>query len=280
MSPLVFAVVLAAAGLHAAWNALVKQGGDPFLRLALVILTGSAVCLPLLPFVPPPPAAAWPWLLGSVAIHIAYDSFLCLAYRRGDLSLAYPVARGLAPPLVALAGFFLAGERLAAGELLAVALVSAGILLLVGLGRVARAQRASLLWAALCGLTIALYTLCDGRGVRAAGEPWGYILWLFALDGLPFGLAVLWLERRRLAGLATPGLWPAILGGLFSFAAYAMVVWAMATTPMALVSALRETSVLLAAWIGSRHLGEPFGERRIAAAGLVVAGIVLLKLAG
>jgi drug/metabolite transporter (DMT)-like permease len=135
VSPLVFAVVLAAAGLHAAWNALVKQGGDPFLRLAVVILTGSLVCLPLLPFVAPPPAAAWPWLLGSVTIHIAYDSFLCLAYRRGDLSLAYPVARGIAPPLVAVSGFLFAGERLSPAGLAAVAVVSAGILLLVGLGR-------------------------------------------------------------------------------------------------------------------------------------------------
>lgn len=280
MSPLVFAVVLAAAGLHAAWNALVKQGGDPFLRLAVVILTGSAVCLPLLPFVTPPPAAAWPWLLASVVVHIAYDTFLCLAYRRADLSLAYPVARGLAPPLVALLGLLLAGEALSASGLLAVAVVSAGILLLVGAGRVARAQRASLVWAALCGVTIALYTLCDGQGVRAAGEPWGYIVWLFALDGVPFGGAVLWLERRRLAGLATPGLAPAALGGLLSFTAYALVIWAMATTPMALVSALRETSVVLAAWIGTHHLGEPFGRRRVGAASLVAAGILLLKLAG
>lgn len=279
MSPLVFSLVLAAAALHAAWNALVKQGGDPFLRLAVVILTGSLLCLPLLPFVPPPPAAAWPWLSGSVVIHIAYDSFLCLAYRRGDLSLAYPVARGIAPPLVALLGFLFADERLSAAGLAAVATVSTGILALVGLGRVARAQRASLLWAALCGVTIALYTLCDGRGVRAAGEPWGYILWLFALDGLPFGSAVLWLQRHRLQGLATPGLVPAALGGLLSFAAYALVIWAMATTPMAFVSALRETSVVLAAWIGTRLLREPFGQRRIAAASLVAAGIVLLKLA-
>lgn len=280
MSPLVFAVVLAAAGLHAAWNALVKQGGDPFLRLAVVILTGSAVCLPLLPFVPPPPSAAWPWLLASVAIHIAYDTCLCLAYRNADLSLAYPVARGLAPPLVAVLGLLFAGETLSASGLAAVAVVSAGILLLVGAGRVARAQRRSLVWALLCGVTIALYTLCDGQGVRAAGEPWGYIVWLFALDGLPFGGAVLWLERRRLAGLATPGLAPAMAGGLLSFTAYALVIWAMATTPMALVSALRETSVVLAAWIGTRHLGEPFGRRRVGAASLVAAGILLLKLAG
>lgn len=280
MSPLVFAVVLGAAALHAAWNALVKQGGDPFFRLAVVILTGSLVCLPLLPWVEPPPAAAWPWLLASVVIHIAYDTLLCLGYRRGDLSLVYPVARGVAPPLVALLGALVAGERLGPSELLAVGVVSIGILALVGLGRVAAAQRRSLLYALGCGVTIALYTLSDGQGVRAAGEPWGYIVWLFALDGLPFGLAVLWLQRHRLAGLATPGLLPAVVGGLLSFTAYALVVWAMATTPMALVSALRETSVVLAAWIGTRLLAEPFGRQRIAAASLVAAGIVLLRLAG
>jgi drug/metabolite transporter (DMT)-like permease len=280
LSPFVFAVVLGAAALHAAWNALVKQGGEPFFRLAVVILTGSLVCLPLLPLVEPPPAAAWPWLLASVAIHIGYDCLLCLGYLRGDLSLVYPVARGVAPPLVALLGALVAGEWLQPSELLAVGVVSLGILALVGLGRVAAAQRRSILYALGCGVTIALYTLSDGQGVRAAGEPWGYIVWLFALDGLPFGVVVLWLQRRRLAGLATPGLLPAAAGGLLSFTAYALVVWAMATTPMALVSALRETSVVLAAWIGVRHLNEPFGRRRVAAASLVAAGIVLLKLAG
>ncbi len=280
MSPLVFAVVLGSAALHAAWNALVKQGGDPFLRLAIVILTGSFVCLPLLPVVPPPPAAAWPWLLASVVIHVAYDTLLCLGYRRGDLSVVYPVARGIAPPLVAILGALVAGERLGPGGVLAVAVVSAGILALVGVGRVAAAQRRSLFYAVGCGVTIALYTLADGQGVRAAGEPWGYIVWLFALDGLPFGLPVLWLLRHRLAGFATPGLGPAVVGGLLSFTAYALVIWAMATTPMAFVSALRETSVVAAAWIGTRLLAEPFGGRRLAAASLVAAGIVLLKLAG
>ena len=95
MTPLVFAVVLGAAVLHAGWNALVKHGGDPFLRLAIVNLTGTAICLPLLLVVPPPVAAAWPWIAASVAIHIAYCSLLCLAYRLGDLSQVYPVARGV-----------------------------------------------------------------------------------------------------------------------------------------------------------------------------------------
>ncbi len=280
MSLGVFLVVLAAAVLHASWNALIKRGRDPFLRLAVVVLTGSLLCVPLLPWIEPPREEAWPWLLGSVAIHIAYNSFLCLAYAHGDLSLAYPLARGLAPPLVAVLGALFADELLALPELAAIVVVSAGIVALIGLGRIAHAQRRSLIWATLCGVTIALYTLCDGRGVRAAGEPWGYILWLFALDGLLFGGAVLWFARRRLASFLGSGLVPALAGGLLSFLAYAIVIWAMARAPLALVSALRESSVVLAAWIGTRLLGEPFGRERTAAAALVLVGVVLLKLAG
>jgi drug/metabolite transporter (DMT)-like permease len=280
VSALVFFVVLGAAVLHAAWNALIKHGGDPFLRLAVVNLTGSAICLPLLPFVAPPVAAAWPWLLASVAIHIGYCASLCLAYRLGDLSQVYPVARGVAPPLVALLAWLVAGERPSASGLVALALISAGILA-IAFGRRAPGQGAgALVLAAVCGASIAAYTLCDGLGIRAAQGSLEYIVWFFFLDGLPFGLPVLWLARRRLRAALPPVLLPAICGGALSLLAYALVIWAMRTTPMAYVSGLRETSVILATLIGIRLLGEPFGRERVTAACLVAGGIGLLKLAG
>jgi drug/metabolite transporter (DMT)-like permease len=271
VSPLVFCVVLGAAVLHVTWNALVKHGGDPFLRLAVVNLTGSAICLPLLFLVPPPVAVAWPWIVASIAIHIAYCSLLCLGY---------PVARGVAPPLVALLGWTLAGETLSPNGLLAVALISGGIML-IAFGRRAPNQTARpLLLAAACGASIAAYTLCDGLGIRAAQGTLEYIVWFFFFDGLPFGLGVLWLCRRRLRA-ALPGvLLPAIGGGALSFLAYGLVIWAMRTTPMAYVSGLRETSVVLAAIIGTRLMGEPFGRERVTAACIVAGGIGLLKLAG
>jgi drug/metabolite transporter (DMT)-like permease len=281
VTPLVFCVVLGAAALHAAWNALIKHGGDPFLRLAVVNLTGSAVCLPFLLFVAPPVAAAWPWLLASVAIHVAYCSSLCLAYRLGDLSQVYPVARGVAPPLVALLGWVVAGEEPGWGGLAAVAMISAGILT-IAFGRRAPGQGTRpLLLAALCGATIGAYTICDGLGIRAAQGTLEYLVWFFFLDGLPFGLTVLWLRRGRLrAALPAAVLAPAVAGGALSLLAYGLVIWAMRTTPMAYVSGLRETSVILATIIGTRLLGEPFGKERVTAACIVAGGIGLLKLAG
>lgn len=279
MTTLVFLVVLAAAVMHASWNALVKHGGDPVFRLAAAALTGTVCALPLLPFVAMPAAAAWPWLLGSVVIHVGYYITLALGYRSGDLSVVYPVARGVAPPLVAMAALAVAGERLAPSGIVAVALICCGILALVLLGSAWRERPGAVVSALGCGATIAAYTICDGQGVRAAGDALGYIAWLHLLDGVIFGGAVLWLRRGRLRADSRRGLGPAVLGGMLSMAAYGMVIWAMATTPMALVSALRETSVILAAAIGTGLMGEPFGRRRIASAALVALGVVALRLA-
>lgn len=280
VTPFIFTVVLGAAVLHATWNALVKHGGDPFLRLAVVGLTGSAVSLPFLFVVEPPVAAAWPWLLASVTIHVAYSASLCLAYRVGDLSQVYPVARGIAPPVVALLGWLLAGETLSMGGLMALALISAGILVTT-VGRRAPGQdRGAVPLALACGLTIGAYTITDGLGIRASQGALEYIVWFFFLDGLPFGLGVLWLQRHRLGTALPRVLVPGIGGGLLSFLAYGIVIWAMRTTPMAYVSALRETSVILAAVIGTRLMGEPFGRERVTAACIVAGGIGLLKLAG
>lgn len=274
-----FTVVLGAAILHATWNALVKHGGDPFLRLAVVNLTGTLVCLPFLFVVEPPVAAAWPWIGLSLTIHVAYCALLCLGYLAGDLSQVYPVARGVAPPAVALLGFLVAGEAPSWGRLGALALISGGILA-IAFGRRAPGQSTRpLLLAVACGLAIAGYTICDGLGIRAAQGTLSYIVWFFFLDGLPFGLGVLWLQRRRLRAALPPVLLPAMAGGLLSFSAYALVIWAMRTTPMAYVSALRETSVILAAIIGTRLMGEPFGRERVTAACVVAGGIGLLKLA-
>ncbi|MFO1036898.1 MAG: EamA family transporter [Geminicoccaceae bacterium] len=280
MTPLVFFVVLGAAIMHATWNALVKHGGDPFLRLAVVNLTGSLISAPFLFFIPPPVAAAWPWIAASIGIHILYCSSLCLAYRTGDLSQIYPVARGVAPPLVALLGFLVAGETPSGTGILALAMISGGILL-IAFGRRAPDQSTHPLFlAAFCGASIATYTLCDGLGIRASTGTLDYIVWFFFLDGLPFGLSIFWLRRKRLSFELPPILLPAMAGGTLSFVAYGLVIWAMRSTPMAYVSGLRETSVILAAIIGTRLLGEPFGRERVTAACIVAGGIGLLKLVG
>lgn len=283
MTPLLLTLILCAALLHATWNALVKSGGDPLLRLAITNAAAGLFVLPLLPFVGLPAGASWPYLAGSVGVHLAYYGFLAASYRVGDLSFAYPVARGVAPPLVAIAAFAFAGERLSAFGILAVALICLAIFAMAMTGRrdhgspASRNSTSVLVLALGTGVCISSYTILDGLGARLSANVPAYIAWMFALDALP--LAVLMLYRRRCTlGSHLRSHWQAgLASGLCALCAYGLVIWAMTRAPLAYVSALRETSVILAAIIGCRLLREPFGGHRVAAAGLVAFGVILLE---
>jgi drug/metabolite transporter (DMT)-like permease len=278
MDPIVLSLVLAAALLHASWNALVKAGGDPFVRLAVVNVVGGLCTLPVLLFVASPAPESWPYLFGSVVVHHAYFLALAYGYRFGDLSHVYPIARGVAPPLVALAAWTFTGESLGLLGLLAILVISGGIVSLAFAGDGRRTTIKPLILGLSTGITIAGYTLFDGLGGRAAGDVLGYIVWLFVIDAVPFSIIVACRYHRRL-GPALAACWrPATIGGVLSVIAYGLVIWAMSLAPMAAVSALRETSVIVAALIGTRLLREPFGTRRIVAASLVAAGVVLLQM--
>jgi len=278
VDPIVLSLVLAAALLHASWNALVKAGGDPFVRLAVVNAVGGLCAAPMLFLVALPAPASWPYLVGSVVVHHAYYLALGYGYRFGDLSHVYPIARGVAPPLVAFAAWAFAGESLGLLGLLAILVISGGIVSLAFAddGRLVAIRPLALGLAT--GITIAAYTLFDGLGARASGDVLAYIAWLFAIDAVPFSVIIALRYRRRL-GPALAACWrPAAFGGALSVIAYGLVIWAMSLTPLAAVSALRETSVIIAALIGTRLLREPFGTRRVLAASLIAAGVVLLQV--
>jgi drug/metabolite transporter (DMT)-like permease len=278
MDPIILTLVLAAALLHASWNALVKVGGDPFVRLAVVNAVGGLCTLPLLFLVDPPAPASWPYLVGSVIVHHGYYLALAYGYRFGDLSHVYPIARGIAPPLVAPVAWAFAGESIGPLGLLAILVISGGIVSLAFTDDGRLVALRPLVFGLLTGVTIAAYTLCDGLGGRAAGDVLGYIAWLFVIDAVPFSMLVAWRYRGRL-GPALQTCWrPAALGGALSVVAYGLVIWAMTFAPMAAVSALRETSVIIAALIGTRLLREPFGTRRVLAASVVAVGVVLLQV--
>ncbi len=280
MDPLTFFAVLTAAVFHASWNALVKQGGDPYLRVAIVMLTGSVLAaLPALRLAPPP-AAAWPWLIASILSHTVYYATLARGYESGDLSQVYPIARGLAPPLVALGGALLVKEVPGPVGMLAILLVATGITSLAFAGSRWQSDRHAIVSALVAGCGIAVYTLSDGIGGRASQAPWNYIAWLFLLESLPFGLFVLWHRRRQLRNMAWRSVAPVMVGGVMATLSYAMVIWAMSRAPLGYVSALRESSVVLAAWIGVRLLDEPFGRTRLASALLVAVGVALLHVSG
>ena len=280
LDPVVALMVLAAAVMHASWNALVKSAADKVVMQALVMLVSGVPALVLLPFLPLPAPESWPFLVTSLLLHGIYYVTLANAYRLGDLSQVYPIARGASPIMIALGAWAFAGEALRPLELVGVGVVSLGIMSLATPGRVARdGETRAIGFALATSVTIALYSIADGMGVRRAGEPLAYIAWLLALDAPPLLLVTLWLRRGRIAASFGAQLGRGIVGGLIAGLGYGIVIWAMAHAPIAHVSALRETSVILAAVIGTLVLGEPFGRRRVAAAALVAIGSVILQVA-
>ena len=280
MDPLVVVMVLAAAVMHAVWNTFIKIGDDRLMALAVVIGMAGLLGPALVVAGPAPAPQSWKFMALSVVIHSAYYFFLIQAYRVGDLSHAYPLARGSAPLMVAAGSALFAGETLGAVELAGVAVVSAGIISLVlGGGYSIRGDWRAIAYPLATGGMIAAYTVADGLGVRLSGSQPGYIGWLFIFSAVP--IVVVALVRRGAAAFTfVRRNWKrTVLGGALAFGAYALVIWALSLGAMAHVSALRETSVVIAALIGSRYLGERFGRRRVISAGVVAGGVVLLTLA-
>jgi drug/metabolite transporter (DMT)-like permease len=286
MAPSVVAIVLCGALLHAGWNALVKGGRDPFLSSVLVASGAALLSLPALPFLAQPAAASWPYALASTAIHYAYYGLLAAAYRHGDMSHAYPLMRGSAPLLVALASVPLLGEHLTPMQYAAVACISGGIFGLWLASRPAaatdvgnRSPRRATAFALLNAIVIAAYTLLDGMGARASGAPASYVMWLHVLSAI--GLLAWCAVRcpRRLRGYAMEYWRVALFGGAGTLGAYGLALWAMTVAPLAAVAALRETSILFAALIAKFFLAERIGKQRAMAIAAIAAGAVLMRLA-
>lgn len=276
----VFGAVLVAAALHAGWNAIVKVGHDRFLSITLISIAAAVISLPALPFVAVPRAEAWLWLLGSVLLHTGYNLFLIQAYRAGDLGQVYPIARGAAPLLVSLVMVLGFGETLTPAAMAGVGLLVAGVWLMsVRGGRdLAKLERGAVAAALATSVFIAAYTVSDGLGARVSGSAPGYALWLFLLDGAAM-LAILLAVRGGGAAAALRPYWRSgLAGGAMSLGAYSIAIWAMTVAPIALVAALRESSVLFAAAISVLVLREPPTAWRMLSALTILAGVVLARL--
>ena len=277
MSPLVTALVLGAALLHASWNAIIKSSLDVVLDTALVAFGASILSLPLVVALPMPASTSWPFLAASVGIHVGYFATLARAYRVGDLGHAYPLMRGTAPLLVALFGVALLNELPSNSMWMGIALISAGILSL-GLLQKGRARRDATLWALANAVIIATYTLVDGAGVRLSGTAAAYVAWMFLLQGPIFITFVIARRRRAASDYAVRNWRRGLAGGVFLVGSYGIVLWAMTRAPVAAVAALRETSVIFAAILGSIFLKEPFGRQRIISACAVALGVIALRM--
>jgi drug/metabolite transporter (DMT)-like permease len=272
-------LVLMSAFLHATWNAIAKSSGDRVVTLAGVMGTSFVFGVVLSSIVTPPAREAWPWLACSSAFHFLYQIFLLNAYRFGDLSLVYPIARGSAPLLVAVLGASFAGEvprPLQAGgiALASVAMASFAFEPRVPHAGVTRSVAAAFVTAVMIGC----YTFLDGSGIRHAGSALSYIAWNSWATSAGFCAFALLRNRGRVAPFLTRDGARGVAGGALALLGYGIVLWAMSRGAMANVASLRETSVVIAALIGTRVLGEAQAARRVAAALCVALGVALLQL--
>jgi drug/metabolite transporter (DMT)-like permease len=275
----VFLVILLAAIVHAGWNALVKADEDRLTLWRIILTTQFFVSLPLLPFVPIPAPAAWPYLAASSVVNVGYVLLLSQAYRCGDLSHAYPLARGSAPLLVTAVSVLFLGEQLSRASQIAVLLIGLGITSL-SLTRGAEGFRdlRMVAYALGTGALIATYTLLDGRGARAAGSPHGYVVWLSLTASVSIIATVALIQRGRVVAASRRTRIAGITSGIVAYVATWGIIWAMTIVPVPLVSALRETSIVFAVAIGVGFFKETLNLARLASIATTLAGAALLKL--
>jgi drug/metabolite transporter (DMT)-like permease len=276
----VAALVLLAAVLHASWNVMLRSGRDRLWSGMAISLSSAIACLVAIPFLPLPNSASWPYLVLSALIHVAYQLLLVRMYREGEFGITYPVARGSSPLLISLGGAALSREYLSAIHLVGVVLVSAGIFALA-LGA-HHLHRRSVLAALATGTSIAAYSLTDGLGGRIAGNAAGYTAWMTLLCGSSMPVVAIWLQKsqggiRLIQGRTRREFVQAAVGGIVLVLGYGIVIWAMQRTPMGMVSALRETSVLFAVVLGWAILGEPFTVKKVLSSALICLGVLCLS---
>ncbi|HZZ49394.1 MAG TPA: EamA family transporter [Pseudonocardia sp.] len=268
--------VLGAAVLHALWNSIAHVISDRLVGFGLIGLANSVGGGAIAVFTGLPAPDAWPFLVASAVIHVAYNLALMASYRLGEFSQTYPIARGTSPWVVALASIYLLHRPLGLNQLLGVLTISVGLIGLVLAGGRLRVRQLPAIGAAvLTGLLIATYTVIDGLGV-AATPVMGYIGWLFLLEGVPLALLAVLRRGRELGEPLRRYGWLGLLGGFISLAAYGIVLWAQTSGALAPIAALRESSIVFGALIGALFLGERLGARRSIAAAVVLVGIVLL----
>ncbi|MDT9692163.1 DMT family transporter [Streptomyces sp. P9(2023)] len=282
MTPLVVAAVLLAAVTHAAWNAMAHTIRDQLLSFTLISGGGALIGGVAALFVPLPASGAWPYLVASAVLHVAYMVLLMRSFTLGDFGQMYPIARGTAPLAVTLLAAVFVDEIPSGRQLTGVAVACAGLTGLAlwgirGSGGSGRGPNwAALLAAGATGLAIAAYTVVDGVGARASGTPLGYIAWLMILEGSPLPAYAMWTRRGALLAQLRPHAVRGLCGAALSVPAYGLVLWAQTKAPLAPVAALRESSIIVGAAIGAVFFKERFGGPRMAAAGLMVVGIGLM----
>ncbi len=278
MSIWVLVAVLGSALLHASWNALIKTGANKQTAMLIMTVWQGIIGLAIVVWLPFPDRQVWPWLLGSGVIHMFYQLFLAYAYEQGDLSRVYPLARGAAPMFVLITSYFLLSDQLNGAEVTGIAVLGLGIVLMARGVFTSGESRRLIPFAIGAAVATAGYTIVDGIGARIDGDALAYVGWLLLMAGFFYVPAILALKGPSIA-VAPRKVWlQGALPAAASLAAYTIAVWAMTIAPIALVAALRETSILFAVLIGWGAFNERMDRSKWLAAALIAAGVGLTRL--
>lgn len=278
MSLAVFLAVLGAAFLHALWNALIKVGSSKVGGMVILSVAEIPIGLAVAMSRPLPAGEVWLWVIAAGCTHFFYKSFLVFAYERGDLSRVYPIARGAAPMVVAIVGYFFLNDSITGHQYAGIIVLGAGIALMAR-GVFAQAEDRRLLPLALgSACATATYTLIDGLGARVSGDAVAYVAWVFVADGLIFTTVTLLWKGPSVLPRDVKSWGLASFASAASYGSYAVAIWAMTFAPLAVVAALRETSILFAVLMGWLVFGERMTGEKALAAAVIVAGVILTRI--
>jgi drug/metabolite transporter (DMT)-like permease len=269
-------VLLAAALMHAIWNAVVKFDGKKLFILSMIDGMAMFLGILLIPFVSIPEKEVWIYLAISVVLNILYRIFLIMAYELGEFSRVYPLVRGLPPLAVTILAILFLDEEISQINIVGIVFISLGIISLM-IGRF-NYQRKTIMFSLLSGSCIAIYTLVDGAGIRTSSDIYSYIVWFTVLENMPFPLFVTLFHRSEFKPFLFKSYGKGLIGGGAAAAGYGIVLWAMTFANLGSVSALRESSILFATLIGVFVFKEGFGIKKIVASAAIVVGIFLIQL--
>lgn len=278
MSFAILLAVLGSAFLHALWNALIKTGTSRLGAMIILSIGEVPIGLAVASLRPLPAPEVWKWVLMAGCAHFFYKFFLTYAYERGDLSRVYPIARGAAPLIVALAGSVLLNDHLTLHEFAGIAILGCGILLMAQ-GIFSNGENRKMLPFALgSACATATYTMLDGTGARVAGDAIAYVAWVFVADGTFFATGMLLYKGLDILPRDGRAWGTGMLAAAASYGAYGVSVWAMTRAPIAVVAAVRETSILFAVMIGWLAFSEKMTRGKALAAFVIVSGVVLTRI--
>jgi uncharacterized membrane protein len=279
MDPFVFLIVLFSAVLHALWNSMASKYKNKNVSIPAIVYGHVPACIIAVIILPLPSADSIPYIILSAIIHQGYQNFLLVAYQSGKFTTVYPVARGFGPLVATLISIFVLGVYLKTYTLISILLISSGIML-IGLFSKSVINNYKILYTSLAtGIFIGIYSIIDGYGARISESAISYMSWVFILSALIFPLVLrLRNQKNILRKTLTEGKTIFWLGGFFSYIAYVITVWAFTKAPIPIVSALRESSILVAMFIGYFFLKEKINTYKIISIILIFSGVIGLKL--